>query len=847
YHRLQKWTGRFYQDAGLWEVGVRLSVGHMGGNCPAQKTCMRHAQHSAGPADSNSVNVDDDPEDPEWQDVAILETDPVPLRTPTPTKDDLEIQHILIVDASGLISLPVIWCRCQKQAEEAGKPDEAERVGKPDEQLLDLQMLAASYDKIKTVFSFHCLDNYRLSNLECKTSAYQYYQKLRRLTNLAFPQSVPNRYNEFCWATRQWRNLKLRKWFGLSHRLGSPTKGSMALFCAACPQPGVNLLADHMSRYSADETMRSFVVDGNFTADHIKQTRPDDDVWLTDGEGFMTATGPYAVHIKKAVDPKQTDTSESLDSGFRAILDANMGSGVKDVTGIAVRACARHGCYCPSSCVNFFKGEQQKCIDYSVSEAFQTTNCVGVRKVLEIYDIMCQYYKKMDEHFIAGKGYISHPPVIDFEKAIGMFHVHGHQDDCLFRFATNFMKGAGMVDGEILETLWSTLNGISPSMRTATLAHRSEVLDDHMNDSNWKKIVSISESASCIGFRFSHNEYFKDLTKVPSVEQLNSWESEISKAEEQRSKDPKAMDVMKTRILKAKTLAEMRLELLNCQERGVAGETAWLLAGLKLEEQQLEIDQIVSRMGKRPTAEKISTLLKRRDNLVKSMAKFNTDSQKYLGVEAFMECIRQIELIPGDFEDDWDPIDPPTITPDRAQPEASSIALPSVLPDNSIHRPSLARIMGKELELRKGHANDCLAAIRIIIGQEAFKYKKELRPATDKVHQTQAQSSIQTVHRSLVLQSRVYKRTREAMMSLNLDSAILDSVYKELHIRALQCVVRYDSWNGHSVPYGTHSRNTSNPGISPTIYRNTVCRAPRTQGMPSNADCVCRCRLRSHP
>jgi hypothetical protein len=180
-----------------------------------------------------------------------------------------------------------------------------------------------------------------------------------------------------------------------------------------------------------------------------------------------------------------------------------MGSGVKDVTGIAVHACARHGCYCPSSCVNFFKGEQQKCIDYSVSEAFQTTNCVGVRKALEIYDIMCQYYKKMDERFIAGKGYISCPPVIDFEKAIGMFHVHGHQDDCLFRFATNFVKGAGMVDGEILETLWSTLNGISPSMRTATLAHRSEVLDDHMNDSNWKKIVSISESASCIGFRFS--------------------------------------------------------------------------------------------------------------------------------------------------------------------------------------------------------------------------------------------------------------------------------------------------------------------------------------------------------
>jgi len=33
-------------------------------------------------------------------------------------------------------------------------------------------------------------------------------------------------------------------------------------------------------------------------------------------------------------------------------------------------------------------------------------------------------------------------------------------------------------------------------------------------------------------------------------------------------------------------LAEKRLELLNYQERGVAAETAWLMEGLKLEEQQ---------------------------------------------------------------------------------------------------------------------------------------------------------------------------------------------------------------------------------------------------------------------
>ncbi len=72
----------------------------------------------------------------------------------------------------------------------------------------------------------------------------------------------------------------------------------------------------------------------------------------------------------------------------------------------------------------------------------------------------------------------------------------------------------------------------------------------------------------------------------------------------------------------------------------------------------------MSRMGSRPTAESISSLGKKRDDLVKSMGKFNTDSQKYLGTDAFDQCIRVIELSQTDFEQDWDLIDPPEIAPD---------------------------------------------------------------------------------------------------------------------------------------------------------------------------------------
>ena len=80
--------------------------------------------------------------------------------------------------------------------------------------------------------------------------------------------------------------------------------------------------------------------------------------------------------------------------------------------------------------------------------------------------------------------------------AIGQFHVHGHKDDCLYRWATNYVPGTGVVDGKVLETLWSVLNTVSAATRTASLAHRTEILDDHMSDSNWKKMISLQYQVS---------------------------------------------------------------------------------------------------------------------------------------------------------------------------------------------------------------------------------------------------------------------------------------------------------------------------------------------------------------
>jgi hypothetical protein len=59
------------------------------------------------------------------------------------------------------------------------------------QQLAEARLFPASYNKIRTVFTFQVLDDYLLESTACKISAYAFWSKLRRKTNNAFPSDVP--------------------------------------------------------------------------------------------------------------------------------------------------------------------------------------------------------------------------------------------------------------------------------------------------------------------------------------------------------------------------------------------------------------------------------------------------------------------------------------------------------------------------------------------------------------------------------------------------------------------------------------------------------------------------------
>lgn len=195
-----------------------------------------------------------------------------------------------------------------------------------------------------------------------------------------------------------------------------------------------------------------------------------------------------------------------------------------------------------------FKGEQQKNADFSFLKGLKHTHVEYDQTVLFIYDIICQYIiyilQRIGQHL---------PPGLVIDAAIGLFHVHAHKEQCFFQFAPTFIPGTGIVAGEILESLWSSLNSISPMARTATLANRAETLDDHASDSNHKKTLGMVDSL-CRSYRHAvdmveHAKvYYRNLTEQAGMTAVEKWTDDIESAELHRKTDVTVMNIYAAKL-----------------------------------------------------------------------------------------------------------------------------------------------------------------------------------------------------------------------------------------------------------------------------------------------------------
>ncbi|KAG2129666.1 uncharacterized protein EDB93DRAFT_1243406 [Suillus bovinus] len=230
---------------------------------------------------------------------------------------------ITIVDKYGVHSLSISYCQCPGALSW-------------DMQLFQAGLFPASFTRPKTAFTFSVLDDFLLDNLECGTSAMNYYSKIQRLTSSIFPLMAL-----------------------FAHKDDEPKAGDLALFCPACPQPGINLDLSTGTSTQLDNTpswlfTRTLVMDGNFKAEHLHPVNPSDEVSLMDGLAFMVGDERYKSHLCIAQDCVQRSDCNN----HHAVNQANTCQQKLEATGIGGCACARHRCFVPHSMVDFQKGER---------------------------------------------------------------------------------------------------------------------------------------------------------------------------------------------------------------------------------------------------------------------------------------------------------------------------------------------------------------------------------------------------------------------------------------------------------------------------------------------------------
>lgn len=158
FHIIDVWTGTHFSRTTLHALGYILHLGHGGDRCPAAGDWDYEPMAGQSPRDVDVVDYSED-------------------------------EDLVLVSTNGVHKHSVRWCACRHCPE-------------PSMQLFNMGLYPASMSHPATAFTFQMLDYFHTDAMECRTSASNYFNKLRRLTNESFPDTVPVSAAIYCNSNR---------------------------------------------------------------------------------------------------------------------------------------------------------------------------------------------------------------------------------------------------------------------------------------------------------------------------------------------------------------------------------------------------------------------------------------------------------------------------------------------------------------------------------------------------------------------------------------------------------------------------------------------------------------------
>jgi hypothetical protein len=134
--------------------------------------------------------------------------------------------------------------------------------------------------------------------------------------------------------------------------------------------------------------------------------------------------------------------------------------------------------------VDLQKGERYANMDFSL---FSTLRDVTT-DVLHSYDINCQYSRNLwTRAATLPEDIRPNRSNLRLLHKIPKLHLMGHIISCQQDFSLNNTWGAGRFCGEVIERMWSLINGIAASTREMGPGNHAGALDEAMNYHNWLK------------------------------------------------------------------------------------------------------------------------------------------------------------------------------------------------------------------------------------------------------------------------------------------------------------------------------------------------------------------------
>ncbi|KAF8190101.1 hypothetical protein BJ912DRAFT_850370 [Pholiota molesta] len=476
-HRIQKWNGQHFEKTSLKTLGLRIQLGHKRG-----QQCLR-------------------PEQSRGDDFVIVDTNAI---------------HTVALD----------FCGC-------GNITQQHTV-----QLLCARLFPATITNPKSAATFRSLEYLELLSYESKLSVFEFYQTISRCTDNTGTAPPKDRYTTLLRMIHEWRHLKLMKRAGRGHAPGGiegTKEGECAVLCPACPQPGKNMLPTLNLDRSLDFLQTLFVaLDANFRLKRKHVSSIEADPGLNHGCAYFVEEKEYKEYLKDFMSDKEPKSTCSRHDAVNLSEKAGQGHAA---TGIGACVCSRHDMKRPIGVGDLQRGERYCNMDYIFHSTMKNTELTSF---VVSYDIACQWSIHLQERMTKfNPTFFVHDSNTFIRYLVPKFHLPAHIAACRSEYSFNFAKGTGRTDGEAPERGWVYINGLATSTREMGPGSRSDTLDSHMGDENWKKVTGMGnlhrKMKAAAKDMADHAIAHQQLTATLPKETVERWTQEVEAWEDDKS------------------------------------------------------------------------------------------------------------------------------------------------------------------------------------------------------------------------------------------------------------------------------------------------------------------------